>query len=81
MLVLKQVNTVLTIRKVTMVNKHDEVITYINQLDIINEEANEDLYEILGERGEIPSDYQPVSIMLTLDTVFTDQYLNDCIQL
>ena len=79
MLALKKANTVLIIRKVTMVNKHDEVITYINQLDIINEEANEDLYEILGERGEIPSDYQPVSIMLTLDTVFTDQYLNDCI--
>lgn len=62
-----------------MPSKHEEIITYINNLDVISEEATEDLYTLLGERGEVPDDYKPVSIMITLDTVFTDPNLNQCI--
>lgn len=63
-----------------MSNKHDEIMTYNNIVDTSVTYVEEEIYSILGELGEVPSDFVSTSIMITLDDVLPDASLNDKIK-
>ena len=62
-----------------MLSKHELVVSYMDVLESTNTGIVEDIYQLLGELGEDPNDFKPLSIMLSSDTAIEDPYLNNAI--